>query len=256
MRKRAWIMSNLEKIKPFLCDYKRFSKRIHDERITNFQGNFEALKKSFLSLKEELAIIDKKEACRYNIFDILNIRSHEAKTHTPFLKNLLEANGTHGQGNLFLISFIKKFIPDEKIDNFRLSDNNHYIVDEEKGFYDGRIDLYIYSSAPHKKFGIVIENKIYAGDQQNQIERYYGFLQSKQFEDKQMMLFYLTIDGREPSEDSIDEKQKQGLKDKNILYTLSYKKDIKAWLEDCQKKVEAPKVNYLLEAYLETIVKL
>ena len=224
--------------------------------IAHFNQNFLRLREDYTSLKKKLAIKDKKEASRYNIFSILNIHEFEVKTHTPFLKNLLEVDGTHGQGDLFLSSFIQRFIPHEKKQYFILDKEDDYRIEEE--FFtgqNGRLDIYIHSHDPQKKFGIVVENKIYADDQPEQIKKYYEFLKTQQFADieKQMMLFYLTIDGKEPSTESLPVAQKQELIRKNILQTISYKRDIKTWLKSCIPDVQAAKVQYLLEAYLETI---
>ena len=118
-----------------------------------------------------------------------------------------------------------------------------------------RRDFYIYiqSINPNKRFGIIIENKLFAGDQHLQLNRYYDFIKGRKYDDQQMMMFYLTIDGNDPSANSIDKKLMTELKDRNIMHNMSYKTDIKYWLQNLTTDIKADKVKYLIEQYLETI---
>jgi hypothetical protein len=243
---------NLAEISVFLERYKDFSVRLERQKILHYKTKFDGLLSGYDSLKNLLEVFNKKEASQYNIFDILNIKAAEVKTHTPFLQNLLTPNGSHAQGNLFLNSFIQNFIPSEKRDFFVLSDTNDYHIEEEKPIRNGRIDIYIQSINPYKKFAIIIENKLYAADQELQLNRYYDFIRGK-YTDKQIMMFYLTIHGIDPSSFSINRKLMTEVKDRKILYNLSYKTDIKYWLQNLKTNIEADKVRYLIEQYLEII---
>lgn len=70
---------------------------------------------------------------------------------------------------------------------------------------------------------IIIENKIDAKDQKNQLLRYYNF-------DKSTIIFYLSLVGNPPK--YIDEKLELG----RNFFILSYKNDIVEWLQKCRKK--------------------
>jgi len=169
----------------------------------------------------------------------------------------LNPNGSHAQGNLFLHSFLEKFIPVEKSIHFILEDARNYSVIEEKHTRFGRIDLFIESDDSSKKFGIVIENKIYAGDQPQQLQRYYDFLTQKiGLSHKQLHMFYLTVDGHSPSEYSLARKLRDRLLSQDVLTNISYKHDIKEWLEACIGEIEASKVKALINQYLKTINQL
>ena len=85
---------------------------------------------------------------------------------------------------------------------------HHLNEDKTEG---GRIDLFL---TDENRNHIIIENKIYAGDQENQILRYYNHSQSAD-------LFYLTLEGDEPFEYS-----KKELERDIHFKCLSYKKDI------------------------------
>lgn len=246
-------MNRFMEISNFLDRYKDFSKQLERQKIFYYKAKFAGLFSGYESLRNAIATFDKKEALQYNIFDILNINTAEVKTHTPFLRNLLDPIGTHGQAGLFLSSFIQNFIPTDKRDFFILPDRHDYHIEEEKLIQNGRIDIYIHSIDPKKKFGIIIENKLFAGDQYLQLNRYYDFIKGRKYKDLQMIMFYLTIDGNDPSTYSIDKKLMTELKERNILLNLSYKTDIKNWLQSLIVSIESNKVKYLIEQYLKTI---
>ena len=65
----------------------------------------------------------------------------------------------------------------------------------------GRIDIYLTDG----KHSIIIENKIYAGDQHHQMLRYWNYGMSQKGDDmeKSFVLIYLTLDGCSPSKDSL-----------------------------------------------------
>ncbi|MBW1616082.1 MAG: PD-(D/E)XK nuclease family protein [Deltaproteobacteria bacterium] len=158
----------------------------------------------------------------------------------------------------FLTSFIEEFIPKDKKEFFTLPNSRHYLIEEEKFTRYGRIDIYIDSLDSEKKFGIVIENKLYAQDQHKQIKRYYEFLKTNKFAapNNQMMIFYLTIHGGNPDKHSIDPQLKQELTDKKILKNISYKKDIKNWLQKTTPSIQADKVKYSVIQYVNNIERL
>lgn len=248
--------SNLSEMVFFIDRYKEFSNQIEGQKIIYFKALFNGLLSGYDSLKSLITACDKKEASYYNIFSILNIKTAEIITHTPFIRNLLSTDGTHGQADLFLSSFIHSFIPSEKKDFFVLPSTDEYYIEEEKSIINGRIDIYIQSINQNKKFGIIIENKLYAGDQYLQLSRYYDYLNLLNYDDQQIMILYLTIDGNDPSTSSIDKKLLIDLKNRNIFRNLSYKTDIKNLLENLIPKIQADKVKYQIEQYVETIKNL
>jgi hypothetical protein len=250
---RGTKMSSLSEISIFLDRYKDFSKRLERQKIAHYKAKFGGLLSGYYSLRKVITVFNQKEAFNYNIFEILNIKTAEVKTHTPFLKNLLNPNGSHGQSDLFLNSFIQNFIPQNKRDFFMLSDIDDYLIEQEKPILKGRIDIYIQSLNPKNKFGIIIENKLHAEDQKLQLNRYYDFINGRKYGDHQMIMFYLTIDGSDPSNYSIDMNLLAELKRRNIFYNLSYRTDIYNWLHVVLNSIKADKLKYLVEQYLEII---
>lgn len=160
----------------------------------------------------------------FNIFKIINVSEDEVK-HSAFLAELLNPKGSHGQGDTFLRIFTEKF-------GLITFNTDSAIVNVEKYVGQvtqttgGRIDILI---DDRRGNSIIIENKIYADDQDNQLIRYYNF--------KNQNLFYLTLNGADASEKSTTNSE-QGIKlepGKDYI-PISYKSDILEWLELCQKE--------------------
>lgn len=248
-------MKNIIDISIFLERFKDFSKRLERQKVVHFKTKYDGLFNGFESLNSILNRFNEKEASKYNVFEILNISTAEVKTHTPFLCNLLDPNGSHGQKELFLSSFINNFVPAEKRSSFVLNDKRDYVLEQEKNIHKGRIDIYLQSIQPDKKFEFIIENKLLASDQEFQLKRYYEFAKKKEYNDSQIMIYYLTIDGAYPSEYSIDKALMTDLTKRKVLYNLSYKTDIKAWLVGLTKEIKADNVRLQIEQYIATIEK-
>ena len=90
------------------------------------------------------------------------------------------------------------------------------------------MDLFIQSD----NFEIIIENKIGAGDQPNQLQDYYSnrINENKIIKDN-IFVVYLTRYGYKPSEFSIDKKLISDLEKENKIYYLSHD-DMANWIED------------------------
>jgi hypothetical protein len=182
----------------------------------------------------------------FNLFRILNIGHYEVRTHSPLLGDLLYPEGNHGQGPKFLEHFLAVLkqrcgdkIPDVFFTKFN-SKNAKVKLEEGIGerteTSGGRLDIVISSG----NVKIAIENKIYAAEQEFQIQRYLNKLSNED------ILIYLTLDGSAPT--SFDEKQR----DKVIC--LSYKDDIIDWLKLCRKEAATtPIVRENLTQYIHLI---
>lgn len=179
----------------------------------------------------------RKRGERYNIFSVLGLETSEVQTHSAFLASLLNPDGNHGVGSAFLDAFVR----DMNLEDLQLDTTNSQ-VNVEHVTSDGRIDILIFD---HNKKAIIIENKIYAGDQYEQLKRYDDYAKL-QFTNGYRLL-YLTLDGHKPSEDSTkDLKDNQyfrlaynnnlNISDENALNTDNViRRDILHWLEECVK---------------------
>lgn len=191
----------------------------------------------------------------FNIFNDLGFMSDEVHLHSMFLANLLNPKGSHGQRRKFLEAFLKmlqKSFPAISADSLEL-DTAIASVEVEKYIgrqtdsEGGRIDIYLSDG----KHSIIIENKIYAGDQYHQMLRYwnYGMSQKGNDTEQSFVLIYLTLDGCSPSKDSLGEDLKE-----NDIVCLSYKNDIRGWLDRCVELASrTPLVRETINQYISTI---
>jgi len=181
---------------------------------------------------------------RFNVFQVIGVTTAETRLHSAFLAELLNVKGSHGLKDKPLKAFIGKCIDTEF--DFQTTnaigkvEHSIGIKTETKG---GRIDIIVWDS---ENRAIIIENKIYAGDQEYQMLRYYNH--SKIYTDSR--LIYLSLDGKIPSEFSMGGE----LFD---YKTLSYKFDIIDWLTECkQLAVDFPLVREAISHYINLIKQL
>ena len=201
------------------------------------------LKKTSDIIKEHEKIA-KLTGENFNVFKILGVESKEVKTHSAFIAELLNPEGSHNQNEIFL----KLFIDQLGVKNFKYQNasvevekNIGYVSDDkEEGGY---IDIIITNT---EKQAIIIENKIYAGDQENQLKRYYTY-GNKNFNNN-FHLIYLTLDGASASEFSTKD-----LKEGDYI-KISYSKDILSWLENCKKEaVNHPILRETIAQYINLV---
>ncbi len=225
-----------------------------DERLVDYEKLINNFKPFLLEIKEE----KKNNAFSYNIFSVLKIEFYEAKVHTPFLANLLDIGGSHCQGDLFYKSFIKQVAPQNKMDLFLSYDPDYLSCILEQRFNNSQPDILIIHKPTdeNKRFAIIVENKINAGDQPKQLERYYNDVlkgTEYNFTDEQILIIYLTPNPTEPTETSILEEEKKRLIADNVLICVSYVDDIKDWLLETKKEIKATRLTNILEHYIDLI---
>lgn len=135
-------------------------------------------------------------------------------SHSDTIAYLLNPRANHRHGSEYLEKFLNATFGDKFL-NKSLEKVNVY---RERH----RIDILI----EHEDFAIIIENKIYAGDQDSQLLRYYDEI-IKNYTDDKIHILYLTLDGHEPSEQSYTRD------DKTIIeyQCVSYAFDILSWLK-------------------------
>lgn len=177
---------------------------------------------------------------KFNVFDILGASYAEVQ-HSRFLAELLNPFGSHGLGEIFLTKFID-LLPCKTnlIPNTASVVCEFYIgaVTEKTG---GRIDILIKDAQNNK---IIIENKIYAADQKNQLLRYHNYA-------PKAPILYLTLDTRETDVTNTH------LKLNEHYYNITYKKMILEWLDVCIKEAaQKPLVRETLQQYHNLIKKL
>lgn len=136
-----------------------------------------------------------------NIFEGFNLGENELK-HCSILSWFLNPNANHCQGELFLNIFLEKY----KLEEVKKYTNGGYfqVTTEDNFASNGRVDIIVSSN----DFCIIIEAKILAPDQGEQIKRYRNILKQKtqifSIPSQRCKLFYLTMDGKQASSGKAD----------------------------------------------------
>lgn len=200
-------------------------------------------------LYTENKLVEEKQRAQgeyFNIFNILKLGSQEVRLHSAFIAELLNPKGSHGASYLFLQAFLDTLGIERDFIDYNLCSldiTERYIgpIKETEG---GRLDIII-EDGTH---AIIIENKIYAEDQKNQLLRYHNY--GKQKFPKGFKLYYLTLDGHVPQDISLGGN--------NFEYqNISYEEDIIEWLEKCYK-ISKDKFlsNAVIKQYCELVKQL
>lgn len=176
----------------------------------------------------------------FNAFDY--IKPDENRL-SDIIMDLLNPKGKHGQGDVFLKEFLKIVEKPEPHSTQTVEmvreDPTSYIKKSQR-----RIDITIDFD---KHEGIGIENKPWAGEQEDQVKDYQEHLEKK-YKDN-FVLVYLSGAGNEP--ESIKEGEKEILERQGKLKVLAYPVGFKNWLESCYKECKAEKIRWFLKDFIE-----
>ena len=180
----------------------------------------------------------REDAESFNLFTVLRSGSDEVNLHSRFLHALLDRRMDGRRRNLAaFLELLKRKYP-ELGDVASLNLEAAEVHRERKG-----IDLLIKDS----EHAVVIENKIYAGDQPTQLDRYY---KDVELQSQRRHVVYLTLDGHEPSRDS------QGDIPDAHLSCVSYV-DLFPWLATCHDQAqEDPALRNSIEQYRQLVREL
>ena len=179
----------------------------------------------------------------YNIFSLLRKDHDEEHLHSAFIADLLDPRGSHEMGTVFAELFFREIAVD-----FPLAASTY--VTTEKALPVGRADIFLKTGS----CAAIIENKIYAADQPEQLGRYHDYLQDQP---KQGVLLYLTLDGK-PSKEAEAFNEADENADRIIQYScISYEEHIVGWLEQCHAKAaDHPPLRETTKQYLNLVKKI
>jgi len=194
--------------------------------------------RSIIDLHEKHA---KLSGENFNIFSIMGMEADEVRTHSSIIGELLNPKGSHSLGSKPLELFVKQIYKDKN--DFKLDYESSICQKEfhigkitDDKTEGGRIDLILKDKSGCK---FVIENKIYATEQENQLLRYQTAYPNAN-------ILYLTLYGEESKSEKITDYE-----------IVSYRKDILNWIEACAKEAfDKPMVREVLNQYAFLIRKL
>jgi hypothetical protein len=195
-------------------------------------NNLEYLFQQLKLLEMKFEKLNETSIDKFNIFSILRKDSDEVNLHSKFIFELLNPNGSHQQGDIFLKLFIKE------IDGINFINENPDIFREKYN-----IDILIQS--PNQS--IIIENKIYTEDHSRQLSKYLNIVQKKGYIKENIFLIYLTLFGEEPNEEKVRKK----------VINISYEMHILKWLENCLKEIALiPTIRETINQYIKLVKQL
>ena len=169
---------------------------------------------------------------------------------------LLDPNGTHGQGELFL----REFLLDVPVEWLPENGWNRICVGREEPTtqienWKRSIDIEIAFHIKDRWAAIAIENKPWAEDQNQQISDYARHLE-KMYEGC-FKLIYLTLDEKKPSATSIDHKKRKELEDAGKLGYASIWRWVSdnGWLKRAEDKVKAERVRWFVSDFRKALIE-
>jgi len=245
-----------------ISEYERQLEKFRNEHQQVFADNFQSIEKSLLNFSKDYQLLlnERKDqemyfAWDFSIFNIVKIKRPEDSLHSPLLYEILNTLGKHGQKDLFYKLFIHQFLKENSVFFINEKHEDYYFKKEE--FVEseeqrGRIDIFIKSTNPKKKFAILIENKWNSGDScPDQLYKYYTSLTKVHgFTDRNLLIFYLTKHGNDPIWIENEDFENFIKEKKNINYfPISYKDHIYKWLSECQIHCKSDKIIQIIEQY-------
>ena len=185
------------------------------------------------------ALYERHEAGRpeaFNVFSVLRSKHDEVRLHSRFLAAVLDHRSPSDGQRKNLEAFLAT------VANVKPFDLEGVRVERERS----NIDILITNA---RRQAVVIENKIWAGDQEKQLQRYHETLRKQRYRSKDICLRYLTPDGRDPSKDSVG-----NLRYWNIAYGDAA---FQAWLRECQRNAyDEPALRESIGQYLVLVQEL
>ena len=231
------------------------------EKVQSFLNQIKTINDSYERVK---AITGEN----YNIFKLLGVESSEL-LHSKIIGDFLNPKGSHEQGSIFLELFMQTLVGNEaenieEVDNkeediinlkefltkfscskssLKLEKSIGKIKNTEETNEGGRIDIFL---RDENNKVLIIENKIYAGEQNKQLERYNQFGSEKATD---FLIIYLTLNGDKPTSINNENSSK--------LLCISYKEHIINWLDLCKKEVvNLPIIRESISQYINLLKKL
>lgn len=194
--------------------------------------NIESLLEVISKIKEINLITSENSIEDFNLIKILRKPTDEVNLHSKFIHNMLKYP-------IFFDVFCKRI---------KLEPDFKFIIDNifrENEF----IDILLENDTQV----VIIENKIKAKDQEKQLEKYYHKFLNQGYRPENIKIYYLTLNEKDPSEKSLGNLKKLGVK----VINISYRNHIYKWIKECiQLSNDKYRLKIALKEYLEVIVEL
>ena len=126
-----------------------------------------------------------------NIFDVLKVETNEVR-HSNFVAWLLDPNGSHKLGNIFLKRFLRQVFASNKFSSVSSIDVEAFPLEKVQIQREWKnIDILISSD---EFYVVCIENKIFSKEHSNQLNRYKNIIEEN-FPNQIKTYVYLSPEG-------------------------------------------------------------
>ncbi|MCH7402875.1 PD-(D/E)XK nuclease family protein [Belliella kenyensis] len=181
----------------------------------------------------------------FSIFHACDIVRNEVVLHTRFIGYLLNPKAGHMQKDKFLKLFFDTLEIKESTEGFQVEIEKPIGRVNQETIEGGRIDIFI--SNPSKKLAFAIEVKIWAEEQENQLGRYFDYIQKTTNNANDNSVLFLTLFGEESKCEKMIDKYKK----------VSFADNIVNWIESCKLAcIDQPIIRETLTQYSNAIKSL
>ena len=235
-------LDDLEAVARFHQRYQNLMDAHAWRRVENFKEAFKGLRPTVQDMLDQDRDRNRQEARSFNLFRVLHLEAREELVHTPFLADLLDPQGAHGQGFLFLHAFIDALsaahsgfpAPVEELAA------HAWFVETNRYIGGGGPDIVL--TCPGLSYLLVLENKVYADEETGQLARYAAWMESQREIYPSQALLFLTPTG-DPSETAGGA----------AYYPVSYRREIVGMLKAALPEIAAPHLRETIRQYLDVI---
>ena len=260
-------LSNIQKDKNDFQFYESTLSKVFEDFMTFYKGVKAKEFKSLSLLENVFSIINKSlqknieqnkhTSCNFNALKFFSI---DETLHSKLLAKLLNPKAEHGQGNKFLVEFLK-LLEIEK------PEEGDWNITAETG----RIDVLLKRSSPESI--IIIENKSnWATDQQNQLYRYWHqeiYSKTKEINvsfyadnvSRYRIIYLPPNEFKQPELHSYSRPNEENWKNRNLPEHIpltfeirTFKEFISIWLENCISTL--PESNHRMREYLKQYIEI
>lgn len=180
-----------------------------------------------------------------NLAEIMN-RQHLENKHSDIIAFLLNPNEKHHHPE-----YGTKFLEMLRENGLHIKGNKIVSVKREDSTDEARRMDFLLTTDENE--AIIIENKIYADDQPDQILDYVKFVEKEFGTTKNIFVVYLTLFGKEPTEISLSKEQLARLKVDNRFINLSYSKGILSWLSQLGTRPDERELFGAVVQYIDVV---
>lgn len=179
-----------------------------------------------------------------NIFEILGISSTEIR-HSRMLAWLLNPKENHQLRDKFFKKLLLKILENnDGVNEIKATDIILKDFSDAQIFRESKENIDILFHSPTQKFNLIIENKIFTQDHDNQLKKYRSFINSE-YQDYHNFHLYLSPSGTAPID--ADEEERAYWK------LLSYQEVSDILIEITTDETIDDKVKYIIQEYNDNI---